>query len=70
MECAFLAAMYIVLCIVCAFVAFLSGLAFSKYRLRSEPRAEPELDENQRARLKKQQREYENFMNYDGSRQE
>lgn len=69
MEYSILSAMFILLCAVCCFISFLSGFVLGKKNAKAEPRAQPELTEADKTKLSKQQREYENFMTYDGSEQ-
>lgn len=65
-----LAVTFAVLCMLCAFVGFLSGYMLGKFKAaRLTYAVQSELDEKTVAELQKRQREYENFMNYDGSRQ-
>lgn len=70
MSCMPFAIMYIFLCLICAFASFLSGYLFGKFRsVRHNGTVRTELDEKASSELRKRQKEYENFMNYDGSRQ-
>ena len=71
METAALTVMFLIFCLICCFIFFLCGfmIAFNKFG-KSAPRTEPELSEEDKNKIKRQKKEYDNFMSYDGSSQE
>ena len=71
MEVSIMAAMFIVFCLVCYLISFMCGFLYAKSKeVRNEPRAQPEPSEEDEIKAKKEQKEFDNFMTYDGSEQE
>ena len=64
-----LTACLVLICLLCFFICFLAGFIFFDRKQQSKSRLIAELSDEEKEKLKRQRREYENFLKYDGSRQ-